>query len=683
MDIDFKRMLLAVLLCMMIMFGWQWYMGKRFGSEQPQPEPTHQQQQPQQQTTVPTATTEGGTPVTVQPSLTTPAAGAWRLLAQPKQQEKQAQVVFGDLEKRKGGYKARITLDPGTASVHDVLLSEYKLNITDEHTGYPLLVPARDDQDRVRYSLMSGKLKIAGRAEVFDLSGNCWKMTAPTQNPDGSIQSVSFTATIVNQNEQPILDIVKTYNYSPDDYDLDFSLRLINRTPDPLLVESLEFFGPLGLRREDPRSDRRNAVVLYLDRERKPQVVREMLMKIQSKPEKGRLEKPTGTTLQWLAVSNKFFAAALCPKPTSQKQKIGWLDRSPVTAAVLNTTEEAAGKITLAETLAVQAQLQWEKPIEAQSDLVCDFRMYLGPIDKEVFDERCAGLSYENLIYRPSCAFCSFNWLTYLIFKLMKGTYGIVGNYGVAIIILVLMVRLALHPISKKSQVNMMKMQTLTPKIEEIKQKYAGNKEEIQKRTMEVYKDKGMAGNMLLGCLPMFLQLPIWIALFTAVDANIALRHHGLLPASWHWLNDLSAPDRLIPFSVFGIAEPVQIPILGGVDAFNLLPILLCIGMFLQTKFSPQSRMSSAANPQSAQQQKMMLYMMPVMMLVFFYSAPSGLNLYIMASTFGGLIEQHFIRKHLKEEKDRAEVGTVAATTRISSRIGPKKKKPKPPFKYM
>jgi len=680
-------MLLAVLLCMMIMFGWQWYMSKRFGPEQSQPEPTsQQQQQQQQQTTVPTAVTTGdGTPVAVQPSLMAPAAGTWKLLTLPKQQEKQAPVVFGDLEKRKGGYKAQITLDPGSASVRDVLLSEYKLNITDEHTGYPLLVPARDDQDRVRYSLMSGVLKIAGRAEVFDLSGNCWKMTASVLAPtsDNPVQSVSFTATIVNQNGQPILDVVKTYSYGPDNYNLDFSFRLINKTFEPLLVESLEFFGPLGLRREDPRSDRRNAVVLYLDRERQPQVVRELLMKIQSDPEKGQLEKPTGATLQWLAVSNKFFAATLGPKPTGAKQKTDWLDRSPVTAAILNATEEKAGKIIPVETIVVQTRLQWEKPIEARSDLAYNFQVYLGPIDKEVFDECCVGLDYENLIYRPSCSFCSFNGLTYLIFKLMKGIYGIVGNYGVAIIILVLMVRLALHPISKKSQVNMMKMQKLSPKIEEVKQKYAGNKEEIQKRTMEVYKDQGMAGNMILGCLPMLLQLPIWIALFTAVDANIALRHQGLLPASWHWLNDLSAPDRLIPLSVFGINEAVQIPLVGGVDAFNLLPILLCIGMFLQTKFSPQSRMSSAANPQAAQQQKMMLYMMPVMMLVFFYTAPSGLNLYIMSSTFGGLIEQHFIRKHLKEEQDRAEVGIVPATTRISGRMGPKKKKPKPPFKYM
>ena len=73
---------------------------------------------------------------------------------------------------------------------------------------------------------------------------------------------------------------------------------------------------------------------------------------------------------------------------------------------------------------------------------------------------------------------------------------------------------------------------------------------------------------------------------------------------------------------------------------------------------------------------------MPAMMLLFFYTAPSGLNLYIMASTFGGLIEQHFIRKHLKQEQVQAEVGTVNSTAKIISKSAPKKKKPKPPIKY-
>jgi len=217
--------------------------------------------------------------------------------------------------------------------------------------------------------------------------------------------------------------------------------------------------------------------------------------------------------------------------------------------------------------------------------------------------------------------------------------------------------------------------------MEELKKKYGDNKEEMSRRTMELYREHGIAGNMILGCLPMFLQMPIWIALYTAVDGNVALRHKGLFPAAFHWLTDLSAPDRLVPFSWFGSMQPISIPLVGDVDAFNLLPILLGLAMFLQTKYSSQASMAQA-NPQAAQQQKIMLYMMPVMMLAFFYSAPAGLNLYIMASTFAGLMEQRVIRKHLKEQQARDAQVKVATTAKVSDRFGGKKRKNRPPRKY-
>ena len=193
---------------------------------------------------------------------------------------------------------------------------------------------------------------------------------------------------------------------------------------------------------------------------------------------------------------------------------------------------------------------------------------------------------------------------------------------------------------------------------------------------MELYKENGMAGGAIMGCLPMLLQMPIWIALYTAVDTNVALRHQGLFPVGW--ITDLSAPDRLIPF---GLTEPWTLPMVGGIDAFNLLPILLCIAMFLQQKLSPQASMA-AANPQQKSQQKMMYLMMPVMMLVFLYTAPSGLNLYIMASTFAGVIEQHVIRKHIREQEAAGAVTAVATTRKISGRMETKKRKPRPPQKF-
>ena len=123
-----------------------------------------------------------------------------------------------------------------------------------------------------------------------------------------------------------------------------------------------------------------------------------------------------------------------------------------------------------------------------------------------------------------------------------------------------------------------------------------------------------------------------------------------------------------------------NIPLIGSFigSSFNLLPILLGVAMFAQQKLTPMS--APPTNPQAAQQQKMMLWMMPIMMLLFLYRAPSGLNLYIMASTAGGVVEQYVIRKHIKERQALEEAGLVPTTSKLGGKL--KKKKPKPPIKF-
>jgi len=665
---DFKRILTAVLMCMLIMYIWQIYMAKKYPPTDKKPDSTSQPVSP--------ATPE--TPeIPVEKTVDTVAAeaGGWHLL--PGQTESK-DVVLGDLDEKETGYKAKIVFDSTTASVRDALLSEHKLKVTDEQTGYPLLAPANDSQGRQWHSFMLGIMKLKGRSEVFDLSQNCWGR-AKINDVNGG-KHISFTATVANDKDQSVLEITKRFAYLRDNYELDFSLEIVNKSDADVKLESLELIGPVGVIREAPRSDRRNVVAAYPGEKDSIDVKREQARKIYDKdyPDKEvDLAVDGVNNLRWFALANKYFAAAVRPIPADGTGKVDYL-QSVIKAKTLNHTPEPDPS----NTFIVSGTIAKDEPLTLKpaSKNSFDFKVYLGPIDKDIFDTpQYAKFHYEHLLYRPTCAWCSFDWLNSLLVKMMKGTYKIVGNYGVAIIILVLLVRLALHPIMKKSQVNMMKMGKMGPKIEEIKKKYAGNKEEIQKQTMAVYKEQG--ATPILGCLPMLLQMPIWIALFTAVDSTVALRHQGLFPASWHWLTDLSAPDRLIPFTVFGVTKPIMIPILGGIDAFNLLPILLCIAMFLQMKFSPQQTAMSS-NPQAAQQQKMMMYMMPVMMLLFFYTAPSGLNLYIMASTFGGLIEQHYIRKHLKAQEAKEIVGTVQSTAKVSSRFAPKKKKPKPPIRY-
>ena len=252
---------------------------------------------------------------------------------------------------------------------------------------------------------------------------------------------------------------------------------------------------------------------------------------------------------------------------------------------------------------------------------------------------------------------------------LMKLMYGFVHNYGVVIMILVFMMRLVMHPITKKSQVSMMRMQKLAPMMEEIKKKYAGNKAEMNKKVMALYRDQGISP--FASMLPMMIQMPVWIALWTAVYASIDLRGAAFLP---FWITDLSAPDALLRF------KAVTVPLLGWeIDSFNLLPILMGVVMFLQQKLMPHSQSTAQTNPQVAQQQKMMMIMMPLLFPIMLYKGPSGVNLYIMSSISAGVLEQIIIRKHIREKEQAEASGLVSVTKKTGGRV--KKKKPKPFFR--
>ena len=221
----------------------------------------------------------------------------------------------------------------------------------------------------------------------------------------------------------------------------------------------------------------------------------------------------------------------------------------------------------------------------------------------------------------------------------------------------------------------MMKMQKLGPKMKEIQAKYANNKAEMNKQVMAMYREQGVSP--VSGMLPMFLQMPIWIALWTAVYTSIDLRGAGFLPV---WITDLSMPDQL--FAIPYAAKIQTLPFIGAVfpTYFNLLPILMGVVMYLQQKLMSSSQTAAAStNPQMAQQQKMMMIMMPLLFPIMLYSGPSGVNLYILSSITAGVVEQKVIRKHLKEKEQQDSIGKVPVTAKTGGKV--KKKKPKPMFK--
>jgi len=488
-------------------------------------------------------------------------------------------------------------------------------------------------------------------------------------------QTASFKAVIKDSNGTPTVELIKTYKVIPGSYLLDCDVTIENLTESEQKVR-FNLGGPVGLGREAFRSDMRQVIAGFRNAE--GQVVSTGLnTKKLSKAKEikdRRLTKP-GANFLWIAATNKYFAAIVVPVADEGKDFCDWV--ADKTGRFYNPDGDErsnSGDETIGLDLKISSS-SLAPMDQANSKKTYKFQFYLGPKDKSLFDktELYKNLGFAHTItFMPCfcCPTCIINPIAFGILALMKWMHGFWPyNYGVVIIILVFLFRLVMHPITKKSQVSMSKMTKLGPKTEEIKKKYANNKAEMNKQMMALYKEQG--ASPIMGFLPMMVQMPIWIALWSAVYASIELRGAAFLP---FWITDLSMPDALVRFST------VTVPLLGWkIESLNLLPIMMGLAFYLQQKLMPSQAAAASANPQVAQQQKMMMIMMPLLFPLMLYKAPSGVNLYIMSSTFAGVFEQYVIRKHIREKEEAESKGLVAVTSKTGGKV--KKKKPKPFYK--
>ncbi|HOK94503.1 MAG TPA: YidC/Oxa1 family insertase periplasmic-domain containing protein [Anaerohalosphaeraceae bacterium] len=593
-------------------------------------------------------------------------------------------------------YKFQITLTTRGAAVKNAVLSEFKARkkaesaelLTDQAdcikpADNPLILLSEMAHERRVYSLANTELKLApAEAEnfgtkAFPLDKLNWRLAKEPSADQACFEAVLNDA----QTGEPLLRITKTYRVQPGSYDLDCRISIENLSSKPLKA-LMQMQGPAGIGKEEERQDMRRVIAAYHGSRTSIETRALDLPTIQKKVRKNdtgdfTLSGSSSSAFVWAALTNKYFAAIVHPVPP-EGQEESWLrfDRVqyyPASGADKDAHNCSFGLTSESVLLAAAGQ-----------DGACrwySMQVYLGPKDRKIFGKNPTyrALDYFQTIHFGSC--CCPAWmiapLAFGIIWLMNVLYtlmGPLGNYGVIIMFLVFIVRLALHPITKSSQVSMMKMQKLAPKMQEIQKKYANNKAEMNRQVMTLYREMGISP--VSGMLPMFLQMPIWIALWSAVNTSVDLRGAGFLP---FWITDLSLPDHLfaIPFA----DRLQQIPLLGAVvpDYFNLLPILMGVVMYLQQKMMPAPQ-SAQTNPQMAQQQKMMMIMMPLLFPIMLYSGPSGVNLYIMASIGAGVVEQKVIRKHLQEQQEAEERGKVPVTAKTGGKL--KKRKPKPFFKW-
>ncbi|MCX5758316.1 MAG: membrane protein insertase YidC, partial [Candidatus Hydrogenedentes bacterium] len=212
-----------------------------------------------------------------------------------------------------------------------------------------------------------------------------------------------------------------------------------------------------------------------------------------------------------------------------------------------------------------------------------------------------------------------------LLLYIMQKSYAVIPNYGIAVIVLTIIVRLVMYPLTLKSMKSMKKMQLLGPEMEEMKAKYKEDPQELNKKMMELYRERGV--NPVGGCLPMALQMPVFIALYRMLACAYELRGAPF----FFWIKDLSQPDHM-----FHIQALHGLQFVGTFEYFNLLPFLMGASMLLNQKMMPTT------GPIQNQQQKMMMNIMPVFFTFICYNMASGLNLYIFTSTVLGMVQQKF-----------------------------------------
>jgi len=561
------------------------------------------------------------------------------------------------------GFKFELELSSRGAAIRRATLSEFDNRDYKDPQPLDILQPVSSAGGEI-LSLANRQIVFANQNLQLPLDKLHWQSLGAEMLDDGS-QKASFKAVLKDgSNDKAVINLLKTYTVLPNSNMLECDLSLENASAFEQKVQ-LNFGGPVGIEREALRSDMRKVVAGFRDSNGKVVSMARAVNKLAKAKDISdrRLEK-NGTDFLWAATVNKYFAAILVPIHSENEAGIGVGQK---------TGEIYGGGDDQTIGLSVRMSQVALAPAGLEGDSrSCRFQLYLGPKDKRLFDksEYYTELGFVHTISFMACCCPTavIHPMAFGILAIMEWMYGFIGNYGVVIIILVLLVRVILHPLTKKSQVSMSNMSKLAPQVEQLKKKYANNKAEMNKQVMELYRQQG--ASPVLGMLPMFVQMPLWIALYSAIYASIALRGAPFLPV---WITDLSAPDALFRFS------EVTLPIFGKLDSFNLLPIMMGVAFFLQQKLMPSQQAAAQSNPQMAQQQKMMMFMMPILFPLMLYKAPSGLNLYIMTSVFGGVFEQYIIRKHIREKDQVESVGLVSVTSKTGGKV--KKKKPKPFFK--
>ncbi|MBN1638615.1 MAG: membrane protein insertase YidC [Ignavibacteriales bacterium] len=396
--------------------------------------------------------------------------------------------------------------------------------------------------------------------------------------------------------------IIKTYKFYANDYAVDFVVEL-NNMQDIISGYRYDVVWENGVKFNEKNSQEEatysNSSVYAGDEL--------TIVDVSSAGEK--VKQDINGKIDWVSARSKYFTVIIAPEEKNSESGAHFIGE------FLVKNNKIAGELY---------DISMKIPMKNPQRQVDKFKLYIGPIDYDILESY--GQKFEEMFDWGSFLGLGFIMRPiseYIFLPLLKFLHSFVPNYGLVIILFSIIIKLLLFPLTRKSYKAMRKTQALQPKIAEIKEKYGDDKRKVQEETMKLYRTYGI--NPMGGCLPLLLQMPILVALWSLFRVAIEIRQQPFML----WINDLSVPDVIFTL-------PKWFPLFSQVSG---LALLLGISMFIQQKMTMRDP-----------SQKMLLYMMPILMLMIFMHLPSGLNLYYLVFNLLSIYQQKYMGKKKGEE---------------------------------
>jgi YidC/Oxa1 family membrane protein insertase len=567
---------------------------------------------------------KGETKAEAPPASNTEAPAAAAPVQEPAQIPADIRVVAERLD---------LTFTARGAGLAAAQLPDEKVTAWSPKPGLELL----DEIEPGRLSLGLVSAHFAGVA--YDgLEKRVWFLEQDSKGFDeNKVWTLAYSTTLCEKAApfRPQVKLVKRFRIGQGSRHVDLELEALNLTQAPARFD-YALRGAAGILADGPPQDPKQGSYYYLKcalagrsgGSEDPTIVFAYASDVASKPEEKR--RISAEENFWGAVTNRFFTAALIARQPRQIVKIA---AEPIRKGL---RPDKPGDLRYQEdNICPVFWTTSTRELPPNGQAADGYAFYVGPIKDSILVDYEKTLALEspvrlNLLLQY-CDVFSSNWprldaLSRLLLWLFNGIASLTASYGLAVILLTLVIKLSLHPFQRKMTVSMHKLQRLQPRIKAIEEKYAGQTTQEAKQKKELEKLDLMrkeGANPMMGCLPMLVQMPIFFALYGCFCRAFEIRQ-----AQFLWAKDLSLSDRLFTFGFWP-------------QEFNLLPLIYIALTLYQGLTQPKP---PNPDPQQEMNRKMMMFM-PVFFGFLFYKMPSGLVLYFAASAVFGLLESWYVKR--------------------------------------